>query len=61
MVLSNQRYMALKNSLFDKSYITQYYDDFQQIVSDIYNIEKQIQDLKSNTKDEDKREENSDY
>ena len=61
MVLSNQRYMTLKNSLFDKSYITQYYDDFQQIVSDIYNIEKQIQDLKSNTKDENKREENSDY
>jgi hypothetical protein len=61
MVLSNQRYMTLKNSLFDKSYITQYYDDFQQIVSDIYNIEKQIQDLKFNTKDENKREENSDY
>lgn len=61
MVLSNQRYMALKNNLFDKSYITQYYDDFQQIVSDVYNIEKQIQDLKDFTKDENKREENSNY
>ena len=61
MVLSNQRYTTLKDNLLDKSYITQYYDDFQQIVSDIYNIEKQIQDLKSNTKDENKREENSDY
>ena len=61
MVLSNQRYMALKNNLFDKSYITQYYDDFQQIVSDVYNIEKQIQDLKDSTKDENKREENSNY
>lgn len=61
MVLSNQRYMALKNSLFDKSYITQYYDDFQQLASDIYNVEKDIQDLKNSTNDEAKREENSDY
>ena len=61
MVLSNQRYMALKNNLFDKSYITQYYDDFQQIVSDIFNIEKKIQNLKDSTKDEDKREDNSTY
>lgn len=61
MVLRNQRYMVLKDSLFDKSYITQYYDDFQQIVSDIFNIEKQISDLKENTNDENKREENSSY
>ena len=61
MVLSNQRYIALKNSLFDKSYITQYYDDFQQIVSNIYNIEKEIQNIKDSTNDENKRDENSNY
>lgn len=61
MVLSNQRYMALKNSLFDKSYITQYYDDYQQIVSDVFNIEKDIQNLKDSTSDEAKRKESSDY
>ena len=61
MVLRNQRYMALKDNLFDKSYITQYYDDFQQIISDVFNIEKKIQDLKANTNDETKKEENSNY
>lgn len=61
MVIGDQRYIALKNSLFDKSYITQYYDDFQSIVNNIYVIEKQIQDLKTQTNDSEKREDNSNY
>lgn len=61
MVLSNHRYMTLKDKLFDKSYITQYYDDFQQLSSDIYNIEKDIQELKDSNSDDTKRQENSDY
>ena len=55
MVLSDPKFTALKDVLQDKSYITGYYDKYQDIVNSIYENEKAIKDLEDGTPDPEKR------
>ena len=59
MLLSDMKLMSLqgvlKDTLKDASYMSGYYKDFQKLVSDIYDNEVQLDDLRTKTTDEAKR------
>ena len=60
IVLSDPKFLQLSNILKDKSYITGYYEKYQNLIQDFYNNEKDIQDLNESTADPSKRE-NEEY
>lgn len=55
MVLSDPKYTALKDVLQGKSYITGYYEHYQDVVNKIYNNAQEISKLESETPDPQKR------
>lgn len=55
MVLSDPKFLQLSNVLKDKSYITGYYQRYQNLVQNFYNNEKEIQDLNNSITDPNKR------
>ena len=55
MVLSDPKFLQLSNVLKDKSYITGYYQRYQNLVQNFYNNEKEIQDLNNSVTDPNKR------
>ena len=55
MVLSDPKFLQLQSILKDKSYITGYYEKYQNLVQDFYNVEKEIQDLNQSVTDPEKR------
>lgn len=55
MVLSDPKFLQLSNILKDKSYITGYYEKYQNLVQSFYNNEKDIQDLNESITDPAKR------
>lgn len=57
MVLSDPKFLQLSNLLKDKSYITGYYEKYQNLIQDFYNNEKDIQDLNASVSDPAKRKE----
>ena len=57
MVLSDPKFLQLQSLLKDKSYITGYYEKYQNLIQDFYNNEKDIQDLNTSISDPVKRKE----
>lgn len=57
MVLSDPKFLQLSSLLKDKSYITGYYEKYQNLIQDFYNNEKDIQDLNNSVSDPAKRKE----
>lgn len=57
MVLSDPKFLQLSSLLKDKSYITGYYEKYQNLVQDFYNNEKDIQNLNTSISDPAKRKE----
>lgn len=55
MVLSDPKYMALKDVLQEKSYITSYYNRYENLIQDVYNNEREIKSLEDSTPDPQKR------
>lgn len=55
MVLSDPKFLQLSSILKDKSYITGYYEKYQNLVQDFYDNEKDIQDLNQLVPDPNKR------
>lgn len=55
MVLSDPKFLQLSSILKDKSYITGYYERYQNLVQNFYNNEKDIQDLNESVTDPAKR------
>lgn len=55
LVLSESRFLKLRDYLQDKSYITGYQQEYQNLISELISVDERIEKLNKETKDTDKR------